>query len=284
MDHRPPKPSVLFVDDDPFRSMYYVRALQAQNLDVDYTSDIDDALTLAGTNGYDAVVIDVMMPYGEFFDEFETAGGYKTGIALAREMRESQPGALLIALTNSTDADVQSWFSRDYFAYYCKRDLEPEDFAVTVRNKIQGVAEMPQIFIVHGHDREALLSLKNYLQNVLRFPEPIILAEKPSKGMTLIEKFEHYASDSDVVFALFTPDDFKDDPKTGGRARQNVVFEYGYFIGMLGRRSGRVFLLHKQPTDIPSDLRGVIYIDITNGIEASGEEIRRELDGLFSTP
>ncbi len=281
MEHRQPKPTVLFVDDDPFRSMYFVRALQARGLDVDFTSDVDDAIRQAEVNGYDAVVIDVMMPYGEFFDSFETAGGFKTGIALANEMRDSQPGAILIALTNSTDADVEAWFSRDNLAYCCKRGLEPDDFAAVVWNKIQGTVEMPQIFIVHGHDREALLSLKNYLQNVLKYPEPIILAEKPSKGMTLIEKFEHYAKDSDVVFALFTPDDFKDHPTSPGRARQNVVFEYGYFLGMLGRRSGRVFLLHKQPTDIPSDLRGVIYIDITTGIEESGEQIRRELEGLF---
>jgi predicted nucleotide-binding protein len=135
-------------------------------------------------------------------------------------------------------------------------------------------------FIVHGHDSVSSLQLKNYLQNTLGLPEPTILAEKPSLGMTLIEKFEHYADDADLVFALLTPDDFKTEI-AGGRARQNVIFEYGYFIGMLGRRTGRVFLLYKDLTEIPSDLTGIVYIDISMGIEAAGEQIRRELRGLF---
>jgi predicted nucleotide-binding protein len=61
------------------------------------------------------------------------------------------------------------------------------------------------------------------------------------------------------------------------RARQNVIFELGYFYGLLRRQSGRIVLLHKGGLEIPSDLTGIIYIDITHGIEAAGEEIRRNL-------
>ncbi len=61
-----------------------------------------------------------------------------------------------------------------------------------------------------------------------------------------------------------------------GRARQNVIFELGYFMGLLGRKSGRIIVLHKGPLEMASDLVGIIYIDISNGIEAAGEEIRRE--------
>jgi predicted nucleotide-binding protein len=83
---------------------------------------------------------------------------------------------------------------------------------------------------------------------------------------------------------MMTPDDVA--RKVGGtadalRARQNVVFELGYFYGKLGRRSGRVILLHKGGLEIPSDIAGVVYIDISNGIEASGESIRRELRELL---
>jgi CheY-like chemotaxis protein len=56
------------------------------------------------------------------------------------------------------------------------------------------------------------------------------------------------------------------------------LLELGYFLGIFGRLSGRVFLLHKGPLDLPSDLSGVIYIDIKNGVEAAGEKIRKELD------
>jgi predicted nucleotide-binding protein len=51
-------------------------------------------------------------------------------------------------------------------------------------------------------------------------------------------------------------------------------------VGKLGRESGRVFLLHKGPIEIPSDIAGVEYIDISNGIKSAGQDIRRELLAL----
>ena len=41
-------------------------------------------------------------------------------------------------------------------------------------------------------------------------------------------------------------------------ARQNVIFELGYFIGKLGRN--RVCALHEEGVDIPFDYTGVLYI------------------------
>lgn len=45
------------------------------------------------------------------------------------------------------------------------------------------------------------------------------------------------------------------------RARQNVVFEAGYFIGKLGREN--VVLLANKEIEMPSDLYGVVYTDNT---------------------
>lgn len=134
-----------------------------------------------------------------------------------------------------------------------------------------------KIFIVHGHDNVAKLELKNYIQNTLKLGEPIILAEKASIGLTIIEKFEKYASSCNLVFVLLTPDDVYGSER---RARQNVIFEMGYFLGKLGRKSGRVILLYKGNLDIPNDISGLIYINIDNGIEAAGEEIRREISAI----
>ena len=41
------------------------------------------------------------------------------------------------------------------------------------------------------------------------------------------------------------------------RARQNVVFEMGYFMALLGRE--RVMLLLQDGVEEPSDLKGVVY-------------------------
>ena len=137
-------------------------------------------------------------------------------------------------------------------------------------------------FIVHGHDDKAKLELKDYLQSRLGLPEPIVLHQQPSRGMTIIEKFEEHSRDIDVAFVLLTPDDIGgiSDNSLMERARQNVIFELGFFVGRFERLSGRIILLHKGELEIPSDLHGVSYIDITNGVESAGEKIRLELEEL----
>jgi predicted nucleotide-binding protein len=139
-------------------------------------------------------------------------------------------------------------------------------------------------FIVHGHDHESLYKLKDYIQNVLRLGEPAVLRDMPSLGKTLIEKFESEAEAVEVVFVLLTPDDLVvssyEPEEQKRRARQNVILELGFFLGRLGRESGRILLLHKGPIEIPSDIDGIGYIDISKGIESAGEAIRRELRAL----
>jgi predicted nucleotide-binding protein len=123
--------------------------------------------------------------------------------------------------------------------------------------------------------------LKNFLQNGLHWPEPVILRDQPSHGKTIIEKFEDYAKTVDLAFVLLTPDDVavhssaSNDEKR--RARQNVIFELGYFYALFRRTRGRVVLLHCGPLELPSDLAGVIYIDGSSGIDAAAEFLRREL-------
>ena len=44
------------------------------------------------------------------------------------------------------------------------------------------------------------------------------------------------------------------------RARQNVIFEAGLFVGRLGR--DRVALLYEPGVEIPSDLHGLLYAEL----------------------
>jgi predicted nucleotide-binding protein len=91
---------------------------------------------------------------------------------------------------------------------------------------------------------------------------PIILHEQANEGKTIIEKFEHH-SDVSYAIALLTPDDSAFSKKSAetvnDRARQNVIFELGYFLGKLGRKN--VCALIKSKVEIPSDYQGIVYID-----------------------
>lgn len=96
--------------------------------------------------------------------------------------------------------------------------------------------------------------------------EAVILHERPNKGRTIITKFREEAVGVGFAVVLMTPDD-EGKPKGGTnlklRARQNVVFELGFFIGALG--SGRVAALVKGDIERPSDFDGVVYIALDDG-------------------
>lgn len=122
-----------------------------------------------------------------------------------------------------------------------------------------------KVFLVHGHDETILHQSARLLERLGL--EVIVLREQPNQGKTIIEKFESY---SDVGFALvlltgddhgsakgMAPDQLKP------RARQNVVFELGYFIGKLGRN--RVCALYSDGVEVPSDYSGVVYTKIDSG-------------------
>jgi predicted nucleotide-binding protein len=142
-----------------------------------------------------------------------------------------------------------------------KEENEKQTHSKEAINK--GVNETSyKIFIVHGHNNEMKEAVARTIEK--QDLEAIILHEQPNKSKTIIEKFE---ANSDVDFAvvLFSADDMAYS-KHGSpdnahyRARQNVIFELGFFIGALGRE--RVVVLHEADViiEIPSDYSGVLYI------------------------
>ena len=116
-----------------------------------------------------------------------------------------------------------------------------------------------QVFVIHGHDHGARDTVARFLEGLGL--EAVILQEQPDQGKTVIEKFEQYAQ-CDFAVALFTPDDVggTHDDDLQPRARQNVIFEFGYFIGKFGR--DRVRALVKETPEIPTDYSGVLYIPL----------------------
>jgi predicted nucleotide-binding protein len=163
---------------------------------------------------------------------------------------------------------------------YLKDYLNDVEEEKTATNK-KAVANKKEIFVVHGRNEGIKAEVSNFLRKV--DIKPIILHEQVNKGKTVIEKFEEY-SNVDFAIVLFTADDtgkFKEDEEYELRARQNVIFEAGYFIGKLGRKN--TIILYEYELQIPSDLNGYIYIpldphkrwhlDLTKELNAAGFDI-----------
>ena len=132
---------------------------------------------------------------------------------------------------------------------------------VSIPDKKTNPEHIRDVFIIHGRDDGTKDTVARFIEKLgLNL---IILHEQPNQGQTIIEKFERHA---EVAFAiaLLTPDDTgslsEDEQSLKPRARQNVIFELGYFTGKLGRP--RVCALTKGTVEIPSDYYGVLYIPL----------------------
>ena len=88
-----------------------------------------------------------------------------------------------------------------------------------------------KVFVVHGHDEEALTGVKGFLDNAGL--ESIVLRDEPNRGQTIIEKFLEYSEEVGFAIVLLTPDDIGGGSSDSyeelrPRARQNVIFELGF--------------------------------------------------------
>ncbi len=147
-----------------------------------------------------------------------------------------------------------------------------------------------EVFITHGKDLKPLDELKAILCEAGL--NPIVLNEQPSGGRTVMEKLEAY-SDVGFAFVILTPDDLGGFVEAGGsvwsrparlrkflktahtRPRQNVILEFGYFVGKLGR--DKVACLLKKPVEQPSDMQGIVYLSFKESLKEIKNEILKEL-------
>lgn len=279
---------ILIIDDDAAlaslaENLYY------RGYDVSRLTSVAQAMPLIDNILlHDLIILDILMEMPSSFP-FKESPSTHGGMALYREIRTRNPKIPVLIYTASQDLDIIEIMNSDKYARFLRKYSTPSmaDIASTISSMLglKPTKLPPTIFIVHGHNDHAKLELKNYLQNTLKLPEPIILHERPNLGRTLIKKFEDYAYSSNLVFVLLTPDDLPASPKDSNdakrRARQNVILELGFFLGNLGRESGRVILLHEGPIELPTDLAGVVYIDISSGILAASEEIRKEISHVI---
>jgi predicted nucleotide-binding protein len=155
--------------------------------------------------------------------------------------------------------------------------LEYIDEAETAKTpaiaKTTGPRPDAKVFLVHGRDNDLLTRVTHLLERTGTH-EIVILGEQPSRGRTIIEKFEAHGSEADYAVVLLSGDDLGrlspthvaeglPEPREQPRGRQNVIFEMGWFIGQLSR--AHVTVLYEQGVELPSDYQGVIYTALDVG-------------------
>lgn len=118
------------------------------------------------------------------------------------------------------------------------------------------------IFVIHGRESQARLEIETLILKATDH-SPLILQDLANKGSTIIEKLEeHLGKSTKFAVVLLTGDDAGgfagEEPQP--RARQNVILELGYAMGVLGRRN--VTIVYQPGVDILSDISGVAYWEL----------------------
>jgi predicted nucleotide-binding protein len=136
-----------------------------------------------------------------------------------------------------------------------------------------------KVFVVHGRNHGVRDQIRLFL--IEKGLNPVVMETAAMSGRTLVEKFEELAAECAYSIVIATADDDLVDQKTGKsvkRLRQNVVLEIGFFWGRNGRRGKFSVLLEPDPIlDLPSDLSGLGYIEITPDLAQTKMKLEADL-------
>lgn len=277
---------ILIVEDDHYYAQCLSDVLSDRGIECEVAASVQAALkiNLRALNG---AIIDVGLPNNPAesgISSEATRGGFMSGVALYRELRKRKRRMPCVFLSSDVvGGEAAEWAGQNNIPFVFKHDGQAALIRALEKIGVHDKRRTPQAFIVHGHDERTLKEMQRFIRKTLRWQSPIVLRELPSRGRTIIEKFEEHAARVDCVFVLLTPDDGRIGPKSNDqkrRARQNVVFELGFFYAQFGRISGRVFALRKGPLELPSDIQGIVWIDISKGISAVSKQIQKEVAHL----
>lgn len=153
-----------------------------------------------------------------------------------------------------------------------------------------------RIFVVHGRSDVADSLRTQVCSFLLKLKlEPIVLREQAEGGRALPHKLDEEMSDVGYAFVLLTPDDIgghkSERDAMRPRARQNVVYEHGLFVGRLGLP--RICAVQMGEVELPSDLSGIIpklldigepldrlFLDLVKELRSAGYEV--DANNLFN--
>jgi len=279
---------LLFIEDDKNNAIIVSQCLRMHGYKIIIANNIEQAWNefIKNENAIDGIILDIILEIGDTKNHIELCeiNDIKTsGILLYQLIRKRKPNLPILIRTGELTKELKACFKNEKKVILSQKGVSQNIVEIANSFFINHTDSNRNIFIVHGHDNSAKYELKNYVQNVLKICEPIILHEKPSLCRTIFEKFEHYTNNIDVVFVLLTPDDeVIISPGTSiYRARQNVILELGYFLGKFDQNREKIIVLYNN-VEIPTDIKGIIYIDISQGIESAGENIRKELEMILN--
>lgn len=244
---------ILLVDDNQETIEIYGGALQEAGYEVlSCTTDREAKQLIHDNEAFDLAVIDISLVQPPATDT--------SGFDVAKAIRRDVP---VIIFSEHMDMDgairalnlKNEGAKRD--ALVIRKSDGPQKLVDLIRRTLPH-----RVFVAHGHDKRLRDDVVLTLTNLgLR---PTVLGDTPGEGDTFAEAIERHSNVSFAVI-LLTPDDLgeaKVKKPLRPRARQNVILEWGYFVGRIGRQNVTALFKSdgKAELELPSNYNGLRYI------------------------
>lgn len=246
---------ILLVDDDPETVEIYGEALEAAGYEVlSSMSDTGAKALIHNNEPFDLAVVDITLRKGVPNDD--------SGYEVAKAIRHDVP-VIIFSDHHDTDSMIRALNLKKEGAkcdaLVIRKSDGPDALVELIRKTLPH-----RVFVAHGHDKQLRDDVVLTLTNL--GIHPMVLGDTPGEGDTFAEAIEKHSNVSFAVI-LLTPDDLgeaktKKPPRP--RARQNVILEWGYFVGRL-RRDKVTALFKSDPQselELPSNYNGLRYISI----------------------
>lgn len=287
---------ILWIDDTPGQVQELAETLRDEGYAVELVSSASEgASLLAEAPGqFLAVIVDLLMDIENFTvhgdhgpELLDTMHGLHAGLVFGRWVKRHWPDMNVIGISVKADMHDEQikWFKEAADGYFDKYSLYTSIRPLLLRLKIlveeKGHPLILKTFVIHGQDEDSRDKLVKYLRTNLRIPDPIVFRDQSLSLPELLEEPAGETRDFKLVFGILTTTDTHAEPSSDNKAkrhsRENVIFELGCLYGKSLESRGKVILLHSGEIELSTDIPGLTYIDISAGIEASDQLIRREV-------
>jgi predicted nucleotide-binding protein len=247
---------ILLADNDPEEIETWSAVLMKGGYEVITALSVSAAQEILFKGDLDLAVIDLHMVNN---DEDEDL----SGLLLAKTFRETVPVVLFTGrptADSTIEALRKDGRSAPAVAVIRKHKDGPEGLLKAVREAI-----VPKVFVSHGHDLASRNAVVKFLSD--GGARAIVFQDQPVNSRTILDAFEEYANVQFTII-LMTPDDEgrkKGEEIWQARARQNVIFELGFFLAKLGPRKVVILSNEGQPIEWPSNFHGILYREMDPG-------------------
>ena len=108
---------ILWIDDDAYLLHPYILKLEDQGYEVITARTLSEARAAVETNDIAAVVMDVMLPPGEYPNNLSLKGGFESGLVLGRWIKSHYPEIPILGFSAIRDERAVEWFTRHGAGY-----------------------------------------------------------------------------------------------------------------------------------------------------------------------